>query len=358
MAMSEAGRGGAPSVTPREAAERWLSKKAVECSEKTISSYWYRLKKVVDYCEANGIDDFADLSPWKLDEFDAAFRGRSPKRVTLSKEYRTINNWLARAESVGIAQKGLSEILDPPETTKDEEVNRDRLAPNVAAANLRAFRSQPVGGHRATLQHVTLELLWWTGARVGAVHGLDRGDVDFGAGTITFRHRPETGTPIKQAYNPERKVGLREAVVDVLREYIDHHRIADTFDDNHREPLLTTTQGRAATQTLQRYAYYASLPCQGGPCPHDQEPATCEWNALREAYGCPSAQGPHAIRTGAISNLLNSGWPIEAVAERVNTSPATLQRHYDFPTLDEQYRERRADLVAQLGLDDHTEDDQ
>jgi hypothetical protein len=52
---------------------------------------------------------------------------------------------------------------------------------------------------------------------------------------------------------------------------------------------------------------------------------------------------------------LNSGWPLDAVAERVNTSPTTLQRHYDFPTFDEQYRERRAHLVEQLGLDTDAE---
>lgn len=204
-----------------------------------------------------------------------------------------------------------------------------------------------------------LELAWWTGARAAAIRGLDRGDVDLEAGTVAFHHRPETDTHIKPAYNQERIVGLPSAAVDVLREYIDHVRHPDTFDEHHREPLLTTTKGRMSEGTFQRYAYWTSLPCHGRPCPHDRERSSCAWFSLRDAHSCPSAHGPHSIRTGAISNLINEWGSLTAVAERVNTSPATLKKHYDFPTMDEQYQERRAGLVDELGLDaDGLTDDQ
>ncbi|MFC6793894.1 site-specific integrase [Halobaculum halobium] len=224
----------------------------------------------------------------------------------------------------------------------------------AAASTIREFRSQPVGASRATLQHVLLELEWWTGARMSALRGIDMEDVDLDEGTIEFYHRPDTGTPIKQAHNPERKVGLADPAVDVLRDYV--REVRDKVRDEHRRrPLLTTAQGRASKTTIRRYTYFATLPCQSVECPHDREPGSCEWMSLRAARSCPSARSPHAVRTGAISNLRNSGWDLDDVAERVNTGPKRLIQHYDFPTMDEQYRERRADLVDLLRLDD--EDD-
>lgn len=342
-------------VSPREAAERWLSKREIDLSEDTLSTYWYRIKQIVEFCEAEGIERLADLSPWKLDEFDARRRARNPAKVSISKEYRTMNTWLEWAESLGVAQDGISGVLDPPKTTTQEEVNDDRLDPEIATATIRAFRGQPIGGYRASLQHVLLELEWWTGARMGAIRGIDMEDVDLDEGTIEFRDRPETGTPIKPAHNPERKVGIQDPAAEVLRDYVDHVR-EEVVDEHRRRPLLTTGHGRVSKSTIRRYSYYASLPCQSVECPHDRDPPGCEWNELRSARSCPSARGPHAIRTGAITNLRNSGWVLDDIAERVNTSPKRLIEHYDFPTLDEQYRERRADQVDLLRLDtDHEE---
>jgi site-specific recombinase XerD len=349
--MAGEGLDAPPDVTPRDAAERWLSKQAAECTEGTISAYWYRIKKIVDYCEDHGIDRLQDLSAWALDEFDAEFRGRSPAKITLEKEYGTMNDWLEWAEAVGIAQDGLAHVLDPPKTTKEEEVSDERLEPAVATANILEYRDQRVGGDRATRQHTLVELEWWTGARMAALRGLDRRDVDLDQGTLNFVHRPATGTPIKQAHNPERKVGLQEPVVDVLRDYVDDVRVSGVVDEYGREPLLTTNQGRISDTSFRRDSYFGSLPCQASDCPHGREPASCDWYAKRPASKCPSARGPHAIRTGAISNLLNSGWYLDDVADRVNTGPARLKRHYDFPTVDEQFRERRADLVDQLRID-------
>lgn len=342
---------GPQDISPREAAERWLSKQSIDKTENTLATYWYRIKKLVDYCEEHDIDRLADLTPWALDEFDAEFRSREPKKVTISKEYRTMQNWLAWAAGVGIVQEGLAEILDPPRTTKSEEVSTERLAPEVATANIRALRHEPVGGDRATIHHTLLELMWFSGARIGALRGLDRGDVDLDEGTLTFIHRPETGTPIKQAFNPERKIGLPAGAIDVLADYVDHCRERGAFDDHGREPFLTTVYGRAAETTCRRYSYFATVPCRGADCPHGQVPDECDWFRLKGARDCPSSRGPHAVRTGAITNLRNSGWSLDAVAERVNTSPERIKMHYDFPSLDEQYRERRSSLVDRLGLD-------
>ncbi|MFW5978084.1 MAG: hypothetical protein ACOCP2_02465, partial [Halohasta sp.] len=38
---------------------------------------------------------------------------------------------------------------------------------------------------------------------------------------------------------------------------------------------------------------------------------------------------PHPIRTGAITYLLNQGWPPEDVSERVDATVETIEQHYD-----------------------------
>lgn len=343
-------------LTPREAVNRWLSKQRIDKTEATMSTYWYRLKQIVEFCESQGIESMSDLSAWELDEFDTQRRQRDPKAVTLSREYRTMNQFLEWAESVELGEPGISAILKPPKTSKDDEVNKERLMPEVARANLQRYRGDDVvGGRRACVQHAFLELMWFTGARLAAIRGLDLADVDPEAQTVQVHHRPDKGTDIKQAYNPERVIGLTDATASVLADYRDHNR-HDVFDDENRRPFLTSSRGRVGESTLRRYSYYATLPCFGGECPHDRDPDDCEWATLREASGCPSSRSPHKVRTGAITNMRNRGWSLDDVAERVNTSPQRIKEHYDHPDLHEQYEERRSEKVNMLRLDESDDD--
>lgn len=337
------------SLSVREAAERWLAKQRVDKTEATMTTYWTRIKLVIDFCEQQGIESMSEVRPWDIDEFDTQRRARGPKKVSIQKEYGTINSWLAWAETVGLGQEGIADVLEPPTTKKSEEVNSERIDTEVAEANFRAFRSQSIdGGRRASHPHAFFELMWFTGARMGAIQGLDTGDIDYDAGTVEFVHRPETGTPIKQAYNPERIVGMPDSVMGVLRDYDEHVRHEGVFDDNHRQPFLTTTHGRVSKTTLRKYSYFASVPCQGAACPHDYEQATCDWYSLSKASGCPSRHGPHAVRTGAITNMRNKGWPLDEVAERVNTSPKRIRDHYDFEDKQTEYLKRRSQYVDRL----------
>jgi len=339
-------------LSPRDAAERWISKQRIDKTDSTISTYWYRVKQIVEFCESEGIESMIDLSPWMLDEFDTQRRTRDPKAVSLSREYRTMNQFLAWAESVELGQSGISTILDPPSTDKSDEVDDERLMADVARQSLQQYRGEDVvGGRRACIEHAFLELMWFTGARLAALRGLDPRDVDTEAQTVEIHHRPDTGTDIKQAYNPERVIGLTDATASVLADYRDHNR-HDVFDDENRQPFLTSARGRVGKSTLRRYSYYASLPCLGGECPHDRDPESCEWAALRESSSCPSSRSPHEVRTGAITNMRNKGWSLDDVAERVNTSPKRIKEHYDHPDLHEQYQERRAEKVDQLKLDE------
>lgn len=92
-------------------------------------------------------------------------------------------------------------------------------------------------------RHAFLELAWTTGARQGGLRALDLQDLYISERYIEFRHRPDTGTPLKNKRGGERPVGLKQESVDALKHYIRNDRV-DKADDHGRQPLLTTIQGR------------------------------------------------------------------------------------------------------------------
>jgi hypothetical protein len=62
--------------------------------------------------------------------------------------------------------------------------------------------------------------------------------------------------------------------------------------------------------------------------------------------------------------MLDLGWPIEEIAERVNADPKTIRDHYDKADLDERRRRQREatrdrrHLVDNLDLSDHDDTQQ
>jgi len=123
-------------------------------------------------------------------------------------------------------------------------------------------------------------------------------------------------------------VAIPERVCAILDEYVANHRL-DVYDDHGRRPLLTSQVGRGSRGGVRGWMYLATVPCLHSPCPHGNEPETCDFLGYSKASKCPSSRSPHQVRTGSVTWQLNRGIPIERVAERVNTSVEVLRRHYD-----------------------------
>lgn len=87
--------------------------------------------------------------------------------------------------------------------------------------------------------------------------------------------------------------------------------------------------------------YYITQPCHIGECPHDKEPATCEWRQRGNRGSCPSSRSPHAIRRGSITHHLREGTPQQVVQERCNVSGEVLEKHNDERTEREKASVRR-----------------
>ena len=342
-----------PDLSPREAMERFIDKKRVSNRESSVSSVYYRLKLFVEWCEEEGLDVIGDLTGWDLESYETHRRSRDLAPITLQKELLTLKNFLEYCERIEVAPDGLADRVEPPTVPQQKQSSDIRLAPEDALALIRAYRSKP--GSFGERGHLLLELAWTSGARMGAIRGLDIRDVDTETGTVRFHHRPDTGTPLKNGLDGERPIAIGADVCGVINRYISQYR-DDVHDEHGRQPLLTTTRGRPSTTTVRNWMYFATVPCHAGPCPHERDPKKCDWLAYTQATHCPSSRAPHHVRTGAITWMRNRGMPVEVVAKRVNASVKVIEKHHDKENPDVELDERRREFASLLDVDDDAED--
>jgi len=334
-------------LPPREAVERYLQRRRADATEATISSWRYRLKLWVEWCEGRNIDHVEDLRRLDFDEYHAARSGADVEPSTLEGEMWTLKKLIEYLEQLGAVETGLSEAVRIPNVSDDDLSNDARLEAGAAIPLLHHYREDPAW--RGKRNHVFLELAWNIGARIGGIVALDLRDVDLDERYVEFHHRPETGTPLKNKLDGERPVAIQQEVADVLRRYIDHHR-HDVHDDHGREPLLPSQVGRPDPNTIRVWSYQATQPCVWRDCPHGKERESCEWTKYAHASKCPSSRSPHKIRTGSISWQLDQGVPPQVVAERVNASLDVIERHYDKTEAIERMERRRRQHIENLDL--------
>lgn len=337
-----------PELSPREALERWLDKLRVDKSDSTVSAYHYRLKHFVEFCESEGITSIGDVNGWDLETYETTRRAQGLKPISLRNEIGTLQNFLGYCADIEQVDESLPDKITPPSVPKGDAVSDVRLAPADAKQLLEYYRTTPED--RYSRAHVLLELLWYTGARSGAIRGADLSDYDADERYLTFVNRPDQATRLKKSIDGQRSVALNDEVCEALDGYIEYNRY-DVYDDYGREPLLTTVQGRMSRSAIRAYTYLATIPCLHSECPHGRDPEQCEFIDYGHASQCPSSRSPHQIRTGSITWHLNCGWDIADVAQKVNASVRTIKEHYDQQSMRDEMEQRRREYVDRLHFD-------
>jgi site-specific recombinase XerD len=333
-------------LTPREAMNRYLDHRTTEASESSIKSYRYRLKLFDEWCEENEICTVSALDGWVLDQYETYRRGCDLSPATLNGEMQTLKNWMEYLSRVEVVDEDLPEKVHVPQVSKEQESNDEMLEPERAFQILQSYRNDPV--RYGSKEHALLELLWFTGARMGSIRALDLEDYHSDDQFLEFRHRPETGTPLKNDRSGERAVGLPETVCDVVDTYISENR--DDAYENGRQPLFGSSQGRPAKNTIRVWCYMATQPCLHLSCPHGEERDECSFVHFHHASKCPSSVSPHRIRTGSITWQRDCGLPAEIVAERVNATLEVIERYYDKASERERLERRRRPYLDNLQL--------
>lgn len=338
------------SLTIQDAYEQFLQAKSLDYTDETLRDYETRLRQFVLWAdERDDLETVGDITGWHIEQFKLYRQGMDLAPTTMKGQMSTLKRWLDYLASIDAIDETLPLKVNIPSLERQEETDDTMLEPEAAKALLNYYRDSRV--HYASEEHTALELFWFTGARLGAIYGLDLDDYDSEAQFVEFHHRPESG--LKKKLQGERAVGLSSEVCEVLDTYISEIRTPGR-DDQGREPLFCTESGRPAGSTIRNWVYHATIPCVHTPCPHDRHKRSCVWTERNLASSCPSSRSPHQIRTGSITWQLNRGLTFEQVGERVNSDPDTLRRYYDKASKREKMEERRREHLTKL---DFEEDD-
>lgn len=349
-------------ITPRDAADRFLDKRDTDSTQETLRSYRDRLYRFVRWCEDRGLLNVNDVDGRDLQDY-LSHRQETCNRTTLNNEFGTLKKLFEFLVAIEATEPAMPDKVDllKPNTTKNEESNDERLSASRAEEILEHLERYEF----ASRNHVVLRLAWFIGLRRGGLRAIDVGDVSLdgevredvlaemgktaddvpdGIGPhIYMVHRPSSGTPLKNQSDSERVVSIGPETVEIVEQYIAVNR-RDVADDEGREPLITTRQGRPSKTSFTRWMYRLTHPCTIKECPHDKDPETCE--ALQHGHesNCPSTLSPHRVRTGAITHMREQDMPPKIVAERVDATPETIRKHYDKSDLFKRSEQRRKHL--------------
>ncbi|WP_276299373.1 tyrosine-type recombinase/integrase [Halorussus lipolyticus] len=321
--------------------ERFLSRRR-DRAPSTRVQYKRTIPDFIDFAEDNAIETTGGLSTDLVDRYVDSLQEQYDSDSTIITYTKNVRTWLRWLNKRGLCGEPVYRILDKDELGLTPEARDEALPAPEATKILDNLRKQ----RRGSLMHALLELAWNSGMRIGGLNSLDLRDFDPSNNEIRLRHRPKTGTRLKNGNeengvgNGERNIELRDCVITALEEYIKGER-PNVTDDYGREPLFATQHGRAAKSTLRR-KIYAATSCRWTTA--ELEDQDCAGNCHPDTNVCPYSYYPHAIRRGAIVHHLSGGLRPDLASERFNVSIQTIKKHYD-PRTKRKRKEDRSDAV-------------
>jgi integrase len=343
-------------IQPIEAVEMFLDAMRDEHAESTRKGERHRLRAFTQFCDEEGIENLNDLTGRDLYKYRIWRRegqgdGREAiKLVTLKGQLASLRRFLRFCANIDAVPPEMYEQVTLPVMKNGEDVSDSTLEVDRALEILDYLEKAQPGSR----DHIIVLVLWQTGARTGAVRGLDLQDVDldgkhprFSGPAVQFVHRPDQGTPLKNKQKGTRWNRISEKAARYIQDYIQYHR-PDVTDEYGRDPLITTEYGRPAGNTFRTTLYRVTRPCwRGEPCPHDRDIEDCEATHLDKASRCPSARSPHDVRSGRVTFYRREDVPRRVVEDRLNASEDILNRHYDRRS-DREQAEQRSDFLPDV----------
>jgi len=323
--------------------EQFLSRRQ-DRSPATRAQYKRTIPRFIDFATDHEVTTPEGISPDLLDQYIDALQATHDSDATILTHTKNVRGWLRWLNNRSHCPERVYRILDKDELGVEPSARDEVLPTKVANTILQRLRQQ----RRGSLKHAVLELLWNAALRIGGLHSLDLQDFDPENNELRVRHRPEQGTRLKNGSqnhgrgggDGERNILLDDAATQALVLYTQYER-QEVTDTHGRDPLFTTSQGRASQSTLRRTVYEATS-CRWHP-PNSDAP-DCDGDCDPDAAVCPYSYYPHAIRRGAIVHHLSGGLRTDLASQRFDVSIQTLEKHYD-PRSKRRRREDRAESV-------------
>ncbi|MFC6975653.1 tyrosine-type recombinase/integrase [Halomicroarcula sp. GCM10025709] len=302
----------------------YLEFRESDVSEKTLQNHRYRLDTFIEFCEVHDIENLNELDGRDIHSY-RTWRGEDIKPLTLKTHLATLRVFLEFCASIDAVEDGLREKVVLPNVSAAEESKSVQLDADRARSILDFLDEY----RYASRDHIIMLILAYSGIRLGTLRALDVGDWDSKALLLKIRHRPDSGTPLKNREPAERSITVSEEYGSVIDDYIRVNRVNVT-DDHGREPLISSQFGRMSEGAIRETVYRLTRPCIiDQECPHDRDLADCEATQDKQARECPSSVSPHAVRRGAITRMLRDGTPEKVVSSRSNATSDILEKHYD-----------------------------
>ncbi|MFP9062334.1 tyrosine-type recombinase/integrase [Natrialbaceae archaeon A-chndr2] len=307
--------------------ERYLNRRKNRSPE-TRAQYTRTIPHFIEFAEQKGIETPRRISPDIVDDYVNELQSEFEPDATVLTYTKNVRAWLRWIGKRQMCDEHVYRILDKDELGLTPKARDEAFSEHTAKHILSKLRQQ----RRGSTCHALLELCWNAGPRIGDIHSLDVQDFNPNENTIQFRHRPESGTRLKNGNentatkgDGERDIVTQESVVEAIQIYVRNERpeVTDAYD---RDPLFATSHGRAAKSTLRRWVYKATS-CRWSP--EESTAQTCDGNCDPDSSVCPLSYYPHAIRRGAIVNHLSGGLRPDRASERFDVSPQVLKKHYD-----------------------------
>jgi site-specific recombinase XerD len=312
-------------------------------SPATRAQYKRTIPEFLQFAEQRDIIYPDQLSSSVVDVFVDTLRDDHDSDATILTYTKNVRAWLKWLHKRQLCAKKTYRILDQEELGLNPKA-RDEAIPEAEVSDILTNLRQKRYGSK---YHALIELCWNAGPRLGGVHSLDLCDFDPEHTELRFRHRPETGTRLKngnegdsQPGDGERYIEIADNVLDSINHYIKRHR-PDIVDDYGRKPLFATKHGRASKSTLRRWIYRATSCRWASDTDCD---TSCDGDCDPDTNVCLCSYNPHAIRRGAIVHHLSGGLRHDRASERFDVSIQILKKHYD-PRTKRQRKENRAEAV-------------
>jgi len=324
-------------MKPKEAAERYLKERKPNVSKSTLYNHRSLLRQFWKWCDEHDIQYVNNLDGFDISDFRLE-RQLEIGEVTLYNQMTVLRVFVKWCQSRELVPNGLADgmtVAQPSDDSRNSIINAE-----AADAIINYLNKYEYG----TLKHISFTLIWHTSMRLGAVRSLDIEHYRPQEHYLELEHQPESDTPLKNGNNSEREVNLAIWMCDLLDDYIADKR-HDVTDEYGREPLLTTEHGRSSHSNIREHINQITRPCvYRNECPHERDVQSCEATSRIYAARCPSSIPPHDLRRSSVTHMLDNGNRKELLADRVDMSVDTMDKHYDKRSEEQKRKSRRAEF--------------
>ena len=300
---ADAEREAAKILTLRQYGEQvFMPAKTVTMSENARSSYQGNLNRWI--YPALGDVKLPEITPAQLSALLLSMQAQGKAQGTVLKVYTVLQGLFKMAYRSDTIPLNPMDKVDRPKPRKDEQPKEEEdkayTAP-VLHRILQCLKGEPLKWR------CYVSLVADTGVRRGEACGVQWSDIDFKAGTITFRHNLQY-TPTAGVYDTSTK-GKRARMVDVGPHVLD---------------LLKQLREAQASSAISKWVFTKD----GSPEPMHPQTPTEYFHSFGQRYGIEDFH-PHKLRHTSASVALTNGADLISVSERLgHKDPATTARIY------------------------------